>query len=96
MLIQNAISKEMVKFLNLYFRTKEQAATTLKKTGYVPPQALEWGTHADAQVPGSFSIYGDQAGDTILQLLQPIVEKATQLKLTPTYSYCRVYKKGAI
>ena len=24
------------------------------------------------------------------------MEKATQLKLTPTYSYCRLYKKGAI
>ena len=96
MLIQNALSQEMVKFLNLYFRTKEETATTLKKTGYVPPQALEWGTPGDAQVPGSFSIYGDQAGDTVLQILQPITEKATQLKLLPTYSYCRVYKKGAI
>jgi alkylated DNA repair dioxygenase AlkB len=34
--------------------------------------------------------------ETLLLRLNPLMEKATGLKLYPNYSYCRVYKKGDI
>ena len=95
-LIKNALPTYMVNFLNKYFKIKEAAATKLYEDRYIPEVAHEWGTHMDGQVNGSYSIYGDQAADTLLITLQPIFEKAIKEKLVPTYSYTRVYKKGAI
>jgi hypothetical protein len=34
--------------------------------------------------------------ETLLQWVQPIMEKHTKLKLVPTYSYARIYKKGDV
>jgi len=34
--------------------------------------------------------------ETLLLAVQPIMEKETKLKLIPTYSYARIYKKGDI
>ena len=51
-------------------------ATKLYEDRQIPEVAYEWGTHMDGQVNGSYSIYGDQAADTLLITLQPIFEKA--------------------
>ena len=75
-LIKNALPTYMVNFLNKYFKIKEAAATKLYEDRYIPEVAHEWGTHMDGQVNGSYSIYGDQAADTLLITLQPIFEKA--------------------
>jgi hypothetical protein len=34
--------------------------------------------------------------ETILLMSQPVLEKNTKLKLSPTYSYARIYQKGDI
>ena len=94
--IKKALPVYMVNFLNKYFQIKEQAAIRLYTDRQIPEGSVEWGTHMDNQVNGSYSIYGDQAGDTLLVTLQPIFEKAIKQKLIPTYSYTRVYKKGAV
>ena len=94
-LIKNALPIYMVNFLNKYFKIKEAVATKLYEDRQIPEVAYEWGTHMDGQVNGSYSIYGDQAADTLLITLQPIFEKAIKEKLVPTYSYT-VYKPGAI
>jgi hypothetical protein len=94
--IKKALPVYMVNFLNKYFQIKEQAAIRLYADRQIPEGSPEWGTHMDNQVNGSYSIYGDQAADTLLVTLQPIFEKAIKQKLVPTYSYTRVYKKGAI
>jgi hypothetical protein len=52
------------------------------------------GTCDDAQVPNTYSCYGDIAMETLMLKVQPIMEKETSLKLNPSYTYCRVYKKG--
>ena len=46
------------------------------------------------QVPNAHAKYADPAMETILLHLQPIMEKATGLKLYPTYSFYRVYRNG--
>ena len=54
------------------------------------------GTWSDTQVPNTYSHYADIAMETLLQWVQPIMEKHTKLKLVPTYSYARIYKKGDV
>ena len=34
--------------------------------------------------------------ETLLQNLKPVMEKETKLKLSPTYSYARIYKNGDV
>ena len=48
----------------------------------------------DDQVPGTPSFYGDLIMDGLLSALLPEIEEASGLKLFPTYSYFRVYKRG--
>lgn len=48
----------------------------------------------DNQVPGTPCYYGDLMMDGLLNMLLPDMEKASGLRLFPTYSYFRVYKHG--
>jgi hypothetical protein len=40
--------------------------------------------------------YSDIAMETLLQEVKPVMEKQTKLKLSETYSYARIYKKGDV
>jgi predicted 2-oxoglutarate/Fe(II)-dependent dioxygenase YbiX len=51
-------------------------------------------TVKDVQCPLSESIYGDPMLDVLLEDVRPTLEKATGLKLIPTYSYARKYLPG--
>ena len=94
--VKKAISKELATFCYNYFLLKRQVTETLLKEKYIPPFADEWGTWNDPQAPGSYSHYADIAMETLLLKCQPIMEKHTKLKLLPTYSYARIYKKGDV
>ena len=48
----------------------------------------------DEQVPLTPTVYGDSEVDALMQDIKPLVELHTGLKLHPTYSYARIYKKG--
>ena len=48
----------------------------------------------DDQVPGTPCAYGDTLMETLLELSCPSIEQLTGLRLFPTYSYFRVYKRG--
>lgn len=48
----------------------------------------------DNQVKNALAKYGDPAFDTLLEHLRPGVERASGLRLLPTYSYFRLYKTG--
>lgn len=50
----------------------------------------------DARSPGAWAAPGDFFTDGLLMDLLPLAEEVTQLKLFPTYSYFRVYKRGDI
>ena len=52
------------------------------------------GTFTDTQAPGDFSKYGDPIMDTLLSLSLNQMETLTGKKLTPTYSYHRLYTTG--
>ena len=63
---------------------------------YISPFNEYFGKWTDEQVPNTYSHYADIAMETLLLKLQPLVEKKTNLKLIPNYSYARIYKKGDI
>ena len=48
----------------------------------------------DQQIPETYSHYSDIVMETLLQKVKPIMEKESGVKLTETYSYARIYKKG--
>ena len=94
--VKNIISKETAKFVSGYFLLKREVVKTFLKTTYIPKANEDWGTFNDGQIPDTYSNYADIAMETLLQWVQPAMEKHTKLKLIPTYSYARIYKKGDV
>jgi hypothetical protein len=94
--IKKAIDPKIANFVFNYFLMKRQVAQTLFNERYISPFATEFGVWTDDQVPNTYSHYADIAMETLLLAVQPIMEKETKLKLIPTYSYARIYKKGDI
>ena len=95
-IIRKAISKDLAIFVYNYFLIKKQVYDTCLKERYISPfeDILGYYEKENQQVPNTYSIYADAAGETLLLKLQPIMEKITKMKLIPNYSYARVYKKG--
>jgi len=93
---KNIIDIKLCKFIFDYFLLKRKVAKTLFDHKFISPFSIEWGTWSDTQVPNTYSHYADIAMETLLQWVQPIMEKHTKLKLIPTYSYARIYKKGDV
>ena len=94
--LKNAISKELADFVYKYFLNKRNVARFLFDQKYISPFNQEYGVWNDEQVPNTYSHYSDIAMETLLQEIKPIMEKHIGIKLSPTYSYARIYKKGDI
>jgi hypothetical protein len=94
--IEKAIDPSIANFVYNYFLMKRQVARTMFDARYISPFTTEFGIWNDEQVPETYSHYADIAMETLLLAVQPIMEKQTGLKLIPTYSYARIYKKGDI
>ena len=92
--LKNAISKELAGFAYQYFLNKRNVAKVLFDSKYISPFTEYWGIWSDEQVPNTYSHYSDLVMETLLQQVKPIMEKYTELKLSETYSYARIYKKG--
>ena len=54
------------------------------------------GNFNDPQVPNSYAKYSDRLMETLLVKTIDVMQKKTGLKLVPTYSYTRLYRKGNI
>jgi hypothetical protein len=94
--LKNAISKELADFVYSYFKNKRNVAKILFDTKYMSPFTEYWGIWNDQQVPNTYSHYADLAMETLLEKVKPVMEKHTGLKLSPTYSYARIYKPGDV
>ena len=95
-IIKNAISKDLAAFCANYFLIKKQVYDTCMKYRYISPfeNMLGFYETKDEQVENTFSAYSDIAMETLLLKCHSVMEKATGLKLNPSYSYARAYKKG--
>tara|TARA_R110000803_G_scaffold129715_1_gene196928 strand:+ start:4204 stop:4827 length:624 start_codon:yes stop_codon:yes gene_type:complete len=94
--IENAISKDLASFLANYFSMKKQVYDTFIVERYMSPFEKIMGEYESKteQVPGAYSNYSDIAMETLMLKCQPIMEKVTELKLYPSYTYARIYTKG--
>ena len=94
--VKKAISLDMADFVYKYFLLKRRVAQTFFDKRFISPFTEYFGIWTDSQVPNTYSHYADIAMETLLVKLHPLMEKITNLKLTPNYSYARIYKKGDI
>jgi hypothetical protein len=94
--LKGVISPELAKFVTEYFLLKRKVARTLFEERYISQFTTEFGVWNDEQVPNTYSHYADIAMETLLEWVKPAMEKHTKLKLIPTYSYARIYKKGDV
>ena len=95
-IVKNAIPIDVANFVHDYFVIKRNVFVTLKNSTYISKTNDDWGKMGDEQCPQSYSHYADLAMETILELLTEKMNKETSLKLSQTYSYARIYNKGAI
>jgi len=91
--IKKALSYELANFCFNYLKLKRDAVFFMYHSKIVN-ENIFLGTWRDSQIPNTYSHYADFVMETLLLKLLPTLEKETQLKLVPTYSYTRIYKKG--
>jgi len=96
--IKQAISKDLTVFIANYFSIKKLVYDTCRKARYISPYETLLGEYegADDQVPHTYSSYSDIAMETLMLKCQPLMEKTTGLKLTPAYTFARIYKNGDV
>ena len=96
--IRKAIDKDLSLFLYNYFLMKRQVYDTCLSQRYFSPFENAFGHYEkdNEQIPNTYSHYSDIAMETLMLKCQPIMEKVTELKLYPAYTYARIYKKGDI
>ena len=96
--IKQAISKDLAGFVANYFLIKKQVYDTCRQTRFISPYETLLGEYegADGQIPHTYSSYSDIAMETLMLKCQPVMEKITGLKLTPAYTFARIYKNGDV
>ena len=96
--IKQAISKELAAFVANYFLMKKQVYDTCRQARFISPYEVLLGEYegADGQIPHTYSHYSDIAMETLMLKCQPMMEKTTGLKLTPAYTFARIYKNGDV
>jgi hypothetical protein len=95
-IIKQAIDKDLALFLYNYFLMQKQVYDTCMQHRYFSPYENIIGHYEgqDEQIPHTYSQYSNVAMETLMLKCQPIMEKSTGLKLQPSYTYARIYKKG--
>jgi|TARA_E500000318_G_scaffold64980_1_gene60000 hypothetical protein len=94
--VKKIILPEIAEFVYKYFSNKKEVSKFLFEQKYISPFTEYFGVWNDTQIPNSYCHYADIAMETLLREVKPIMEKETGLKLSETYSYARIYKKGDV
>ena len=92
--IKKAIPELLAHFVADYFCIRREVNLTMLQHKYISPFQEDYGVWDDEQAPNTYSHYSDVAMETLLLGLLPKMEKEAGMKLVPTYSYARIYKKG--
>jgi len=96
--IKQAIPKDLATFVANYFSMKKQVYDTCRQARFISPYETLLGEYGGAgdQIPHTYNSYSDIAMETLMLKCQPIMEKITGLKLTPAYTFARIYKHGDV
>lgn len=94
--IKKAIPKELAVFCYNYFKLKRHVFHLISNSNLKDQILIYgiWGETKDQQVSNTYCHYSDLVMETLLMKLQSLMEEQTKLKLYPSYSYARIYKKG--
>jgi len=95
-IIKKVITQDLASFISGYFMMKRRVTKKFLDDRYISPFEKGWGTWKDEQIPNTYSHYADVVMEALLEKVRPRMEKETKLKLIPTYSYARIYKKGDV
>ncbi len=87
---RNVISKDLLIHLDTEFELVKNL--TYLQNGTDPNNII---AHGDSQVTNSFAHYGALCFESLSLQLQPLFEEVTGKKLSPTYTYARIYYPGA-
>ena len=90
--IANFITPEQASFLYSYVKLAAYRCSYLEYSTKTFDENV-YGTFKDKQALGDYSQYGDLIFDTLLSAKLSEIEFLTGKKLTPTYSYYRLYTK---
>ena len=96
LILRGVISEQLADFIYKYFKNKKDVARYLFDEKFISPFTEYFGVWNDEQAPNTYSHYSDIAMETLLKELKPIIQNKIDLKLSETYSYARLYKKGDI
>jgi len=94
LLLKNFLNKDMVNFLHEYIKLKKQVTDYYLKIDSPDYDEHKDGFYNDDLVPDTFSCYSDIVFESLMLHIKPKLENMTKLKLTPTYSYWRLYKNN--
>ena len=94
--IRSAIPKDLADFAYRYLQISADADHWMLTNGATHEGNPLVGNFKDPQVPNSYAKYSDRVMETLLIQTIDIMQKKTGLKLIPTYSYTRLYRKGNI
>jgi len=94
--IRGAISKEVAEIGYRYLQISAEADHWMLQNGATHEKNPLIGNFKDRQVPNSYAKYADRFMETLLIKTIDIMQKKTELKLVPTYSYTRLYRTGNI
>ncbi len=94
--LKKSISKEIADFSYSYFLNKRRVAKFLFDQKYISPFTQYFGVWVDPQFSNTYSHYADIVMETLLEKVKPTIEKHIGFKLSPTYTYARIYKKGDV
>ena len=95
-IIRGAISKEVAEIAYRYLQISAEADYWMLNNGVTHASNKLIGNFNDPQVPNSYAKYSDRLMETLLVKTIDVMQKKTGLKLVPTYSYTRLYRKGNI
>jgi len=94
---KNIISNDLCSFLYDYVKLKYKVFNTFSKYKYDTLEVNDsGGKRGDNMFVDTYCSYGDLAMDSLLSTIKNKVEDLTKLKLSESYSYLRIYKKGDI
>ena len=94
--IRGAVSKEVAALAYTYLQISAEADNWMLNNGLTYESNSLIGNFNDPQVPNSYAKYSDRLMETLLIKTIDVMQKKTGLKLVPTYSYTRLYRKGNI
>ena len=97
LVIRSVLNEQTANIIKQTFYVKDRVLRTHRERRHISPYNNDFGKLGDDQcTPETFCCYGDPLSDSLLTFIKPFLEKEHGGPLIETYSYMRMYQKGAI